>query len=258
MPKLSANLTMLFAEHPFLERFDRAAAAGFKGVEFQFPYAEDVADIQEALQRNDLELVLFNLPAGDWAAGDRGVAAQPDRREEFGTGILQAVKYALALHPPRINCLAGKAGEGADSDAVLIANVSFAAEALRAIGVQLVIEPVNDKDVPDFAIPTTRAAIELIAEVESSNVGLQYDVYHSIRMGEDPFAIIPEHVEQIAHIQIADVPGRHQPGTGAVDFVRLFDVIDQTGYANWVGLEYNPEGPTEDGFGLLRDLHLLG
>ena len=258
MPKLAANLTMLFNEYPFLERFDRAAAAGFKGVEFQFPYAEDATDIQEALRRNDLELVLFNLPAGDWAAGDRGVAAQPDRREEFGTGILQAVKYAFVLHPPRINCLAGKAGEGADSDAVLIANVDFAAEALRAIGVQLVIEPVNDQDVPDFAVPTTRAAIELIAEVESSNVGLQYDVYHSIRMGEDPFAIIPAQIEQIAHIQIADVPGRHQPGTGEVDFVRLFDVIDQTGYANWVGLEYNPEGLTEDGFGLLRELHLLG
>ena len=257
MPKLAANVTMLFAEYPFLDRFDRAAAAGFKGVECQFPYSEDANEIQKALVRNDLDLVLFNLPAGDWAAGDRGLAAQPDRREEFGRGILEAVKYALTLSPSRINCLAGKAGEEPESDAVLIANVSFAAEALKAIGVQMVVEPVNDKDVPDFAVPTTRAALELIAEVEHSNVGLQYDVYHSLRMGEDPFAIIPGHIEQIAHIQVADVPGRHQPGTGSIDFARLFDVMDQAGYVNWVGLEYNPDGPTEESFGLLRELYLL-
>lgn len=257
MPKLAANVTMLFTEYPFLERFDRAAAVGFKGVECQFPYSEDAAEIREALDRNKLDLVLFNLPAGDWAAGDRGIAAQPDRREEFGSGILEAVKYALALNPSRINCLAGKAGDEPESDAVLIANVSFAAEALKAITVQLVIEPVNDKDVPDFAVPTTRAALELIAEVESTNIGLQYDVYHSVRMGEDPFTIIPTHIEQIAHIQIADVPGRHQPGTGSIDFVRLFDVIDQAGYDNWVSLEYKPDGSTEESFGVLRKLHLL-
>jgi len=258
VPKLAANLTMLFTEYPFLERFDRAAAAGFGGVEFLFPYTESPADIQAALTRNSLDLVLYNLPAGDWAAGDRGIAAQPDRREEFGTGLHQAITYARELHPPRINCLAGKADDDARSDAVLIANVTFAAEALAAVNVQLVVEPVNDKDVPRFAIPTTRAALELIAEVESDNVGLQYDIYHSLRMGEDPFAIIPEHIAQIAHIQIADVPGRHQPGTGEIDFARLFDVIDQTGYDGWVSLEYNPEGPTKEGFGLLRELNLLG
>ncbi len=257
MPRLAANLTMLFTEYPFLERFDRAAAAGFKGVEVLFPYTEEPSAIESALKRNDLELVLFNLPAGEWGKGDRGLAASPERREEFGRGLLQAVKYALVLHPPRINCLAGIAGESAASDAVLVANVHFAAEALAAVGVQLVIEPINDLDIPDFAIPTTRAALELIAEVESTNVGLQYDVYHSIRKGEDPFAIIPEQIEHISHIQVADVPGRHQPGTGAIDFVRLFDVIDQTGYANWVSLEYIPVGSTEASLAYLRDRHFL-
>ncbi|HEU0163656.1 MAG TPA: TIM barrel protein, partial [Thermomicrobiales bacterium] len=196
---------------------------------------------------------------GDWAAGDRGIAAQPDRREEFGVGVHQAVRYALTLHPPRINCLAGKMNDDDDrSDAVLISNVNFAAEALKALDVQLVVEPVNDKDVPTFGIPTTRAALELIAEVESDNVGLQYDVYHSMMMGEDPFAIIPDLAGQISHLQIADVPGRHQPGTGAIDFARLLEVIDDSGYAGWTSLEYNPEGATADGFGLLRDMGLLG
>lgn len=257
MSKLAANLTMLFTEYPVLERFNRAAAAGFTGVELLFPYTETPDAVQEALTRNGLELVLFNLPAGDWAAGDRGLAAQPARREEFAEGLKLAVQYATALRPPRINCLAGKVGPEEHALAVLAENVEMAAGALEQVGVQLTIEPVNTFDVADFALPTTQSALDLISAIDSRNVGLQYDIYHAIRMGEDPFAFIAGHGKEISHIQIADVPGRHQPGTGEVDFTQLFRLIDESGYTGWVSLEYVPEGPTEEGFGHLCELGVL-
>lgn len=257
MPKLAANLTMLFTEYPVLERFDRAAAAGFTGVEFLFPYVETPGTVMNALTSNGLELVLFNLPAGDWAAGDRGLAAQPSRRDEFAEGLKLAVEYATALRPPRINCLAGKLAPDEDALAVLAENVEMAAGALEQVGVHLTLEPVNTFDVPGFALPTTQSALDLISALDSGNVGLQYDIYHAQRMGEDPFGFIKEHGGEISHIQIADVPGRHQPGTGDVDFDRLFRLIDASGYDGWVSLEYIPDGPTEDGFGLLREMGLL-
>lgn len=258
MPKLAANITMLFTEYPLLERFDRAAAAGFAGIEVLFPYVETPDVIAEALRRNALDLVLINLPAGDWAAGDRGVAAQPARREEFAEGLKLAMHYATVLRPPCINCLAGKLGTQEFALAVLAENVELAGGALEQIGVKLTIEPVNTFDVPDFALPTTQSALDLISALDSRNVGLQYDIYHAIRMGEDPFAFIAEHGREISHIQIADVPGRHQPGTGEVDFTGLFRIIDDSGYDGWVSLEYVPEGATEVGFGLLRELGVLG
>lgn len=257
MPKLAANLTMLFTEYPFLERFDRAAASGFQGVEFLFPYEEDPAVLQDALQRNDLELVLFNLPSGNWADGDRGLAADPARKEEFERGVDRAVEYAAALRPPRINCLAGKTSDPDASRDNLIANVRIAADALRATGTKLLLEPVNTHDVSGFALPTTQSALDVVDAVERDNVGLQFDVYHAMRMDEDPFTLLAERGSTIDHIQIADVPGRHQPGTGEIDFERLFSIVDQSGYEGWVSLEYIPTGPTEEGFGLLRSLGLL-
>lgn len=257
MAKLAANLTMLFTEYPFLERFDRAAKAGFRAVEFMFPYEETAGDVRDAIERNSLELVLFNLPAGDWSAGDRGTAAQPARRAEFEAGVIRALEYAVALRPPMINCLVGKIGPEADSSEVLTSNVRFAADSLRATGTKLVVEPVNSHDVPGFAIATTQSALDLIAAVERENVGLQYDIYHAMRMGEDPLGFIRESGAAISHIQIADVPGRHQPGTGEIDFEELFAAIDASGYKAWVSLEYIPEGPTEEGFGMVRNLGLL-
>lgn len=257
MPRLAANLTMLFTEYPFLERFERAATAGFGGVEFLFPYEEDPAVLGDTLERNGLELVLFNLPSGDWAAGDRGIAADPSRKAEFERGVERALEYAAALRPPRINCLAGKTADPDGARENLIANVRFAADTLRATGTMLLVEPVNTHDVPGFALATTQAALDLLSAVERDNVGLQFDVYHSLRMGEDPFALIRDLGDTIDHIQIADVPGRHQPGTGEIDFQQLFTTIDDSGYDGWVSLEYNPEGPTEEGFGHLRALGLL-
>lgn len=257
MVKLAANLTMLFTEYPALERFDRAAQAGFTAVEFLFPYEFPVAEVAAAVQRSGTELVLMNLPAGDWSAGERGLAAQPARIEEFASGLKKAVDYAAVLRPPRINCLAGKSAGDATAIAALDENIHLAAGALEQIGVQLTVEPVNGIDVPGFALPTTQSVLDLIARVDHPNVGLQYDIYHAMKVGEDPFSFLAEHGSEVSHIQIADVPGRHQPGTGEVDFARLFEIIDASGYSGFVSLEYIPEGPTEDGFGYLRELGFL-
>ena len=257
MPRFAPNLSMLFTEVPFLDRFDLAAQAGFTAVEFQFPYAEPADAIQTALERNDLELVLFNLPGGDHAAGERGLAALPDRREAFGESVREGIAYARVLNPLLVNCLAGRVSEDDENDGILIGNVHFAAETLQAIGVGMVIEALNDHDTPDYALPTSRSVLELMAEVESDNVRLQFDVYHAVRMGEDPFAIIREFAHAIGHIQIADAPGRGQPGTGEIDFPALFETIDRSDYDGWVGLEYNPQGTTIDSFALLRSLGYL-
>jgi len=260
MPRIAANVTMLFTEYPFLERFDRAAAAGFTAVEFLFPYDEDLDGVERTLERNGLELVLFNLPAGNWAAGERGIACQPARQAEFRDGVERAVAIGPRLKVPQINCLAGKRDPGTsaeDTRATLIDNLRYAAEQLDTVGIDLLVEPVNTHDIPDFAVPTTVDGLALIDEISHSNLRLQFDTYHAMRMGEDPVQLIVDHAARVAHIQIADVPGRHQPGTGEVDFRALFAAIDGAGYEGWVSLEYNPEGQTEDGFGLMRELGLL-
>ncbi len=257
MPKLAANLTMLFTEYPFADRFGRAAANGFGGVEALFPYEMKAQDVAALLRDNHLDLVLFNLPAGDWAAGDRGTAADPSRVKEFRNGVDLAVAYAETLKPRRINCLVGKTDDPAATRRTMLENIAYAADALETVDTRLTIEPVNTHDVPGFAIPDTATAMSVLAELEHPNVGLQFDVYHSYKMDEDPFAIIAEHGKTIDHIQIADYPGRHQPGTGDIDWVKLFKTIDDSGYAGWVALEYPPEGHTEDGFGHLRELGYL-
>lgn len=257
MPRFAPNLSMLFTEAPFLDRFDLAAQAGFTTVEFQFPYEYPPEAIREALDRNHLDLVLFNLPAGDQGAGERGLAALPDRREEFGEAIRQGIAYGRALRPRLMNCLAGQVPEDDENDAILIANVQFAAEAMKAAGIGMVVEALNDRDTPDYALPTSRSVLELMAEVESDNIRLQFDVYHAVRMGEDPVAVITEYAHAIGHIQVADAPGRHEPGTGAIDFRTLFEAIDRSGYDGWVGLEYNPSGATIDSISNLRSLGYL-
>lgn len=257
MPKLAANLTMLFTEYPFADRFGRAAANGFGGVEALFPYEMKAQDVAALLHDNHLDLALFNLPAGDWAAGDRGIAADPDRVKEFRNGVDLAVAYAEALKPRRVNCLVGKTDNPAATRRTMLENIAYAADALETVDTRLTVEPVNTHDIPGFAIPDTATAMSALAELEHPNVGLQFDVYHSLRMNEDPFAIIAEHGKSIDHIQIADFPGRHQPGTGEIDFDRLFGTIDDSGYVGWVALEYIPEGHTEEGFGHLRELGYL-
>lgn len=257
MPKLSVNLSMLFTELPFMQRFAAARAAGFSAVEIQFPYDHPARDIRAQLEENELELILINLPAGDWEAGDRGIAGNWARRDEFRAGLEKTLEYVDELQPRAVNLLVGASEDIDENDLAILQNIRISAEALSEEGVLLLIEPVNTIDVPNFALPTAFAALDVISEFENDNIKLQLDIYHALRMEEDPIAILREHVDQIGHIQLADVPGRHQPGTGDVDWELFFKAIDSVGYEGAVGLEYIPQGPTAESFGLLKQIGVL-
>jgi len=254
MPRFAANLTMLFTEHDFMDRFAAASAAGFRGVEYLFPYAYAARELADALRANSLEQVLFNVPAGDWAAGERGIACLPDRVEEFRAGVDRAIEYAHVLGCPRVNVLAGKAPAGIASDVLhetFVGNLRFAAEKLQAAGVALVIEPINTYDIPGFFLSTTRAALAIIDEVGSPNLRVQYDIYHMQRMEGELAATLEKHLAQIGHVQLADNPGRHEPGTGEINYPFLFATLDRIGYDGWVGCEYVPATTTVAGLGWL-------
>jgi hydroxypyruvate isomerase len=252
MTKLAANLTMLYNEVDFLDRFDAAAKSGFAGVEYLFPYAYPKEQLAERLQRNRLTQVLHNLPAGDWAAGERGIACHPDRVGEFQDGVGKAIDYARTLGCRQINCLAGIAPSGVDPEnvrATFVSNLRFAAGKLGAAGIKLLIEPINTFDIPGFFLSRTRQALDLIADVGSNNVYVQYDIYHMQRMEGELANTIKSHLPQIAHIQLADNPGRNEPGTGEINYRFLFGHIDSIGYDGWIGCEYKPKAATIDGLG---------
>src|SRR5580765_4916185 len=252
MPKLAANLTMLFGEIDFLDRFEAAASAGFRGVEFLFPYAYDAQVLKARLRDHRLVQVLHNLPAGNWTAGERGIACHPDRVEEFKAGVDQAITYATTLDCDRVNCLAGILPPQVDPAAArdtFVQNLRYAAPRLRSAGIRLLIEPINTRDVPGFFLSGTAQAIEIIDAVGSDNLQLQYDIYHMQIMEGDVAAGIQRLLPRIGHIQLADVPGRHEPGTGAIDFGSLLNHIDRIGYSGWIGCEYAPAGKTRDGLG---------
>ena len=252
MPRFAANLTMLFTEVPFLDRFERAAKAGFKAVEFLFPYPFAAADIRSRIDANGLQIVLHNLPAGDWDAGERGIACLPDRVAEFRDGVPKAIEYAKALGVPQLNCLVGKTPAGAAPDAVrrtLVENLRFAAGELKKAGLRLVAEPINTFDIPGFYLNRTPQALELFDEVGSDNLFLQYDIYHMQRMEGELAATMSRHLERIGHIQLADNPGRNEPGTGEIDYKFLFAHLDRIGYKGWIGCEYKPLTTTEAGLG---------
>lgn len=243
MPKFSANITMMFQEIPFMDRFAAAAKAGFKAVEFMFPYDYSIESLQRALDVNGLKLVLFNLPAGDWSGGDRGIAVNPARREEFKAGVAKAAEYAKALGVPQVNCLVGKKlsdAPVAEQWATMVENLKFAAEAFEKIGTRLLVEPLNNKDMPGFTLNTTAQVMEVLHEVDHRNIFLQYDVYHAQRMEGELATILRSNLPKISHIQIADNPGRHQPGTGEINYRWLLADFDAAGYDGFVGLEYIP------------------
>jgi hydroxypyruvate isomerase len=248
--QLAANLTMLFNEVDFLERFAKAAQAGFRGVEFLFPYAFPAQAIAERLDKHRLELVLHNLPAGDWAGGERGIACHPGRRAEFEAGVGTAIAYAKALGVRQLNCLAGMVPRGvepAQAHAVLVANLRFAAARLQDEGIALLIEPINTLDIPGFFLHGTRQALDIIAETGARNLFLQYDIYHMQRMEGELAATIEAHLPLIRHIQLADNPGRGEPGTGEINYRYLLARLDALGYGGWVGCEYKPRAATFEG-----------
>ena len=250
MPKFAANLTMLFTEVTFLDRFERAARAGFDAVECQLPYAHPASEIRARLDAQGLRMVLHNLPPGDWAAGERGIACLPDRVAEFRDGVATAVSYATALGVPRLNCLAGKtpAGVGAEVvHATLVDNLRFAAAALKEAGIRLLIEPINTFDIPGFHLSRTAQALALIDEVGSDNLFVQYDLYHAQRMEGELIGTLGAQLARIGHVQLADNPGRHEPGTGEIHYGNVFAALDRLGYDGWVGCEYKPATTTEAG-----------
>ncbi|MEY5100634.1 MAG: hypothetical protein RJA36_3353 [Pseudomonadota bacterium] len=252
MPRFAANLTMLFTELPFLERFEAAARAGFEAVEFLFPYAFEAREIKARLDTSGLQLVLHNLPPGDWDAGERGIACHPDRVEEFRAGVARGIEYAQALGVGQLNCLAGKAPAGVP-DALLrqtlVGNLRYAAAKLKDAGLRLLVEPINTYDIPGFYVSRTQQAIDLLDEVGADNAYVQYDIYHAQRMEGELAATLEKHLKRIAHLQLADNPGRHEPGTGEVNYAFLFAHLDRIGYQGWIGCEYKPATTTEAGLG---------
>ena len=257
MPQFAANLTMLFNEHEFLDRFAAAAKAGFKAVEFLFPYAYPVAELQRRLKDNGLKLVLHNLPAGNWDAGDRGLACDPARIDEFRAGVARGIEYGSALGVPHLNCLAGKAPAGVDAAALrstFVANLRFAAGEFRKAGLNLLIEPINRFDIPGFYLNTTAQAISILDEVGADNAYVQYDIYHAQRMEGELANTMSQQLARIGHIQLADNPGRNEPGTGEINYAFLFKHLDRIGYTGWIGCEYKPAARTEDGLGWIQAL----
>ncbi|MBI2771190.1 MAG: hydroxypyruvate isomerase [Burkholderiales bacterium] len=256
MLRFAANLTMMFNEVPFLDRFELAARAGFKAVEFLFPYAHPAAEIRQLLDANGLQLVLHNLPAGDWDAGERGIACHPERVEEFRAGVAKALVYAKALGVGQLNCLAGKVSPANASGALdprvrqtLVANLRHAAAQLGDAGLRLLIEPINTFDIPGFYLNRTEQAIALLDEVGAANAFVQYDIYHAQRMEGELAATMSKHLARIGHIQLADNPGRNEPGTGEINYPFLFAHLDRIGYEGWIGCEYKPAADTVAGLG---------
>jgi hydroxypyruvate isomerase len=246
---------MLFNEVSFLDRFDAAAAAGFRAVEFLFPYDYDKNELATRLKRHDLRVVLHNLPAGNWASGERGIGCHPDRVKEFEAGVDRAIEYATALGCPHVNCLAGIRPAGVTAEvarATLIDNLRYAAPKLESAGIGLLLEPVNSRDIPGFFVDRTRPALEIIAEVGGRNLKLQFDIYHAQVMEGDLTRTIETEFNRIGHIQVADNPGRNEPGTGEINFPFLFRRIDELAYTGWIGCEYKPRAGTNAGLDWLR------
>jgi hydroxypyruvate isomerase len=257
MPKFAANLTMLFNEMPFLERFGLASRAGFRGVEYVSPYEFYPGDIADRLKANRLQQVLFNLPVGDWALGERGIAVLPDRKSEFRDGVARAISYAQALQCRQVNCLAGIAPAGADAALLretLVENLRYASSELDRAGVRLLIEPINTRDMPGFYLNRSAQALDIIASVGAPNVFLQFDVYHMQVMEGDLAATLTRVFKHIKHVQIADHPGRHEPGTGNIDYPMILAHLDRLGYDGWIGAEYKPATTTAEGLAWLARL----
>jgi len=257
MVRFAANLTMLFTERPFLERFEAAARSGFSAVEYLFPYQEDTDGIARALREHHLVQALFNLPAGNWAAGDRGIAVDPGRREEFRAGVAQAVDLARRFGCQRLNCLVGKHLDGVPADeqwACLVDNIRYAARQLEGYGITLLVEPINTYDIPGFFLSTSARTVHLLDDAGAPNVRLQYDVYHMQRMEGNLVHTLRRLWDRIGHVQVADSPDRHEPGTGEINFPFVFAAIEALGYDGYIGLEYRPTGRTEDSFRWMHDV----
>lgn len=254
MPQFAANLSMLYGEHDFIDRFAAAAKDGFQGVEYLFPYAFEKEVLAEALQANGLKQVLHNMPGGDWDAGERGLACLPDRIGEFQDGVGKAIDYAKALGCKQLHAMAGIRPEGSDPDKIdetYIENLRFAAAKTEEAGIKLLIEAINTIDIPGFYLSTSAQAFSVMETVGSDNIYFQYDIYHMQIMEGDLTRTIKKNLAKIPHMQLADNPGRHEPGSGEINYTFLFDAIDRMGYKGWIGCEYKPKAGTSAGLSWL-------
>lgn len=257
MPKFAANLSLLFNDVPFLDRFALARQHGFEAVEFQFPYAFEPEQITSRLSRYGLQLALFNLPPGDWQAGERGLACDPRQIDAFSESVELALEYAEELGVPRMHCMAGLLPPNCPPEkahAALIGNLTYACERAREHGVDILIEPLNHFDTPGYFLTTSSQASAIIDEVGAPNLFLQYDVYHMQRMEGELAGNLRRLMPLIRHIQVADNPGRHEPGSGEINYRYLFALLDELGYDGWVGCEYEPRGDTAAGLGWRGEL----
>lgn len=257
MPKFAANLSMLYTDLDFIARFAAASRSGFTGVEYLFPYAYQKEQLVEALGKNSLKQVLHNLPAGNWEAGERGIACDPGRVGEFKEGVDRAIDYAEALDCTQLNCLVGKMPSSvtpARAHETVVGNLAYAAPRLAEHGIKLLIEPVNTYDIPGFFLNKTAQALTIMDEVGHKNLYLQYDIYHMQLMEGNLATTMEKNLRRIPHIQLADVPGRHEPGTGEINYPFLFRFLDQLGYTGWIGCEYKPLAATDQGLTWMRAL----
>ncbi|MGE6918810.1 2-oxo-tetronate isomerase [Achromobacter kerstersii] len=255
MPRLAANLTMMYAEHPFLDRFKAAASDGFQGVEFLFPYEFAAADLKARLQDNGLTQALFNAPPGDWAGGERGIASLPGREAEFQRGLDQALEYAAQLGNRSVHVMAGLIRADQNRAAhreVYVKNLAHAASAAASAGITIVIEPINTRDIPGFFLNRQDDAQAICAEVGADNLKVQFDCYHCQIVEGDIAVKLQRDIAGIGHIQIAGVPDRHEPDLGELHYPYLFERIDALGYTGWIGCEYRPRAGTSAGLGWAR------
>jgi 2-dehydrotetronate isomerase len=255
MPRFAANLTMMFNEVPFLDRFKAASEAGFTAVEFLFPYEHSPEEVARKAEAASVQIVLFNMPAGNWAAGERGIAGLPGREQEFRDGVDKALVYAASLGVPRLHAMAGIAPAGADPAtyrATLIANLKYAAEKLAEQNLTLLLEAINTRDMPGFLVSRQKDSHAICEAVSAPNMKMQMDLYHMQVMEGDLTTSLKRYAPQCGHIQIAGCPERHEPDTGEVRCEYLFRVIDEIGYPGWLGCEYRPAGKTTDGLRWFR------
>jgi len=261
MPKFAANLSMMFTEVPFIERFGAAAQAGFAAVEFLFPYEHAAGAIARQLHTHRLANVLFNLPPGDWAAGERGMASIPGRETEFRRGVDDALAYARTLGTPRVHVMAGLLPAGTDRAArraTYVANLRYAASDAARDGIEILIEPINTRDIPGYFLNTQADAHAVREEVSAANLKVQMDLYHAQIVEGDIATKLRQYLPHVGHIQIAGVPDRHEPDTGELNYAYLFRLLDELGYAGWVGCEYRPAAGTVAGLGWMRNAGALG
>ena len=255
MVQFAANLSMMFNEVDFLDRFEAAAGAGFKGVEYLFPYDFEAKEIADKLNSNGLKQVLFNTPAGDWDAGERGLACNPARVDEFREGVAKAIDYAKSLECGQLHCMAGLTPEGfgtAELRSTYVENLRFAAGEMERVGIKCLMEMINTRDIPGFYLNTSAQAEQIMEEVGSSNLYIQYDIYHMQIMEGDLAPTMERLLPKIAHMQLADTPGRNEPGTGEINYAFIFAHLDAIGYKGWIGCEYKPATTTGEGLGWMK------